>query len=127
MPNTITATVTDVLTKGYAEVAPWEDGKPGPRRCIAEDAHDARRGDVVELKPAKASDDPYAKAIYAMPVLSAVAAALLVRGQSWPERILTGALVGVMVFVLAWIKNRKVRLRRKLAYEVVRIVQSVKD
>ena len=52
MCEPITATITRVITKGYAECALWENGAPGKRHCIIEDSFGSRRGAVVELASA---------------------------------------------------------------------------
>ena len=124
---TITATVTDILTEGYIEVAPWEDGKPGANRCIAETFEKKqRRGDVVELKPAKPWDEPIARIAYLIvPVLFLFGYAL--NRSSVPEKVLSGLILGVLGFVLAWLMNRRARLRRRLEYRVTRTVQRAKD
>lgn len=124
---TVTATVTDILTEGYIEVAPWEDGKPGPNRCIAETFEKKqRRGDVVELKPAKPWDEPIARIAYLIvPILFVFG--YVVNRSSVPEKVLSGLILGVLGFVLAWLMNRRARLRRRLEYRVTRTVQKSKD
>ena len=123
----VTATVTDILTEGYIEVAPWEDGKPGPRRCIAETFEKKqRRGDVVELKSAKPWDEPIARVAYLIvPVLFVFGYA--VNSGSVPEKALSGLILGGLGFVLAWLMNRRARLRRRLEYRVTRTLQQAKD
>ena len=123
----ITATVTDILTEGYIEVAPWEDGKPGPNRCIAETFEEKqRRGDVVELKPAKPWDEPIARIAYLIvPVLLVFGYA--VNRSSVPEKLLSGLILGGLGFVLAWLMNRRARLRRRLEYRVTRTVRKAQD
>ena len=125
--TTVTATVTDILTEGYIEVAPWEDGKPGPNRCIAETFEKKqRRGDVVELKPAKPWDEPIARIAYLIvPILFVFG--YVVNRSSVPEKVLSGLILGVLGFVLAWLMNRRARLRRRLEYRVTRTVQKSKD
>lgn len=124
---TVTATVTDILTEGYIEVAPWEDGKPGARRCIAETFEEKqRRGDVVELKSAKPWDEPIARIAYLIvPVLFVFGYA--VNSGSVPDKLLSGLILGGLGFVLAWLMNRRARLRRRLEYRVTRTVQRAKD
>ena len=124
---TVTATVTDILTEGYIEVAPWEDGKPGPNRCIAETFEEKqRRGDVVELKPAKPWDEPIARIAYLIvPVLFLFGFG--VNGGPVMDKVLSGLILGGLGFVLAWLMNRRARLRRRLEYRVTRTLQQSKD
>ena len=124
---TVTATVTDILTEGYIEVAPWVDGKPGPDRCIAETFEKKqRRGDVVELKPAKPWDEPIARTAYLIvPVLFLFGFG--VNGGSVMDKVLSGLILGGLGFVLAWLMNRRARLRRRLEYRVARTLQQAKD
>ena len=124
---TVTATVTDILTEGYIEVAPWVDGKPGPERCIAETFEEKqRRGDVVELKPAKPWDEPIARVAYIIvPILFIFGCG--VNSGSVLEKVLSGLILGGLGFVLAWLMNRRARLRRRLEYRVTRTVQKSKD
>lgn len=124
---TVTATVTDILTEGYIEVAPWVDGKPGPDRCIAETFEKKqRRGDVVELKPAKPWDEPIARIAYLIvPVLFLFGDG--VNSGSVTDKVLSGLILGILGFVLAWLMNRRARLRRRLEYRVTRTLQQSKD
>lgn len=124
---TVTATVTDILTEGYIEVAPWVDGKPGSERCIAETFEKKqRRGDVVELKPAKPWDEPIARVAYLIvPILFIFGYA--VNGGSVLDKALSGLILGGLGFVLAWLMNRRARLRRRLEYRVTRTLQKSKD
>lgn len=124
---TITATVTDILTEGYIEVAPWVDGRPGPDRCIAETFEKKqRRGDVVELKPAKPWDEPIARIAYIIvPILLVFGYG--VNNGSVLDKVLSGLILGGLGFVLAWLMNRRARLRRRLEYRVTRILQQSKD
>lgn len=125
--TTVTATVTDILTEGYIEVAPWEDGKPGPDRCIAETFEKKqRRGDVVELKSAKPWDEPIARVAYLIVPVLFVFGYTVNSGSVW-EKALSGLILGGLGFVLAWLMNRRARLRRRLEYRVVRTLQHAKD
>lgn len=123
----VTATVTDILTEGYIEVAPWVDGRPGPDRCIAETFEKKqRRGDVVELKPAKPWDEPIARVAYlVVPVLFILG--YTINSGSLLDKALSGLILGGLGFVLAWLMNRRARLRRRLEYRVTRTLQQSKD
>lgn len=75
MCEPITATITRVITKGYAECALWENGAPGKRHCIIEDSFGSRRGAVVELASSSPREEPLARLAYlAVPVFFAMAA-----------------------------------------------------
>jgi len=120
----IKATVTDIFTDGFIEVAPWEnDEAPGKRRCVASDSTNAKRGDIVELEPAEPWNDPIAKAAYIAPVVFFLLGLLLFRDRAWPDRLAIGAILALLTFVMAWLMNRRARLRRRLEYHVVRILR----
>ena len=103
MKNVEQAQVTHIYCENYIEVAILENGEPGPRRCVAEDFENSKRGDLVEVKPAKPWNEPIAKYAYAIPV------ALF--------------LLGLLGFCVAWLMNRRARLRRRLEYQVVRVTK----
>lgn len=117
------AQVTHIFCENYIEVAPFEDGAPGQRRCVAEDFDKAKRGDLVEVKPAKPWDEPIAKFAYAIPVVLFLAGLAIGTSLALPERLLASALLALLGFCVAWLMNRRARLRRRLEYRVVRITQ----
>ena len=120
-----TATVTDVLTRGYVEVALWEDGQPGRAREVAESGElKVRRGDIVELQPASPKDERIARVAYLAPVVFFVLGMLLVRTDAWAERILTGGILGFLTWILSWLMNRRARLRRVMAWRITKIKQT---
>ncbi|MDE6589918.1 MAG: hypothetical protein K2K53_06165, partial [Oscillospiraceae bacterium] len=82
------AQVTHIFCENYIEVAPLEGGVPGPRRCVAEDFEKAKRGDLVELKPAKPWSEPIAKFIYLLPVVLFLAGLAIGGRLALPERLL---------------------------------------
>ena len=107
------AQVTHIFCENYIEVAPLENGVPGPRRCVAEDFEKAKRGDLVELKPATPWNEPIAKLAY-----------LVVGGRlALPERLLASALLALLGLCIGWLMNRRARLRRRLEYRVVRVTR----
>lgn len=120
----IFATVTDILTEGFAEVAVWEDGAPGKHRAIAEfdKKLKARRGDEVELKNAGPRDMREARLAYVLPLLLAVFG-LLLSGGAWTEKLLNAAILGFLGFIVAWLMNRRARLLRRREYTVSRVTK----
>lgn len=123
----VNGTVTEIFTEGYIEVAIWENDKPGQRRCVAEtDEKKQRRGDIVELRPAKPTDEPIARLAYLMaPALFALG--LLLNRGALLDKVLSGAILGFLGFVMAWLMNRRARLRRRLEYRVSRTIQESPD
>lgn len=117
------AQVTHIFCENYIEVAPLENGVPGPRRCVAEDFEKAKRGDLVELKPAKPWNEPIAKLAYLIaPALFLLG--LVVGGRlALPERLLACALLALLGLCIGWLMNRRARLRRRLEYRVVRVTR----
>jgi hypothetical protein len=124
---TILATVTREFTKGFAEVALWEDGAPSKTLCVAENFEKAKRKDVVELEPAQPWTDPIAKTSYLMVPALFLLGVWVSGSQSLPERLLSGGILAVMGFVVSWLMNRRARLRRRLEYRVIRVVQPSDD
>ena len=120
----VRATVTDVFTSGYVEVAPWENGQPGSRREVAEvDYKKPRRNDLVELNSAQPRNDRIARIAYIGPFLFFVFGMLITKNYDLTQRLLTGAILFVMTFVMAWLMNRPARLRRRLSWRVSRLIQ----
>ena len=118
------ATVTDVLTQGYVEIALWEDGQPGKTREIAETGdRKVKRGDVVEVRPIQPKNEPVARIAYAATVVFFLFGLLLSKNFSWPERLLNGAILAFLTFILAWLMNRRARLRRRMAWKVVKLLR----
>ncbi len=126
--------VTDVLSTGYLEVAPLNAaGEPGRTRVIAQESkrkrkERAKRGDIVELQEIVAEEGRSNRVFfYIIPIALLVLGILITGSRSWPERILTGVILGIMGFVVAWILNRKARLSRRQEFEIIRVVQKAKD
>ena len=120
------ATVTDVLTQGYVEVTLWgDDDQPGKTREIAEtdEKKKVKRGDIVELRPIQPRNEPIARIAYIAPVIFFLFGMLLSKNFSWPERILNSAILGFLTFILAWLMNRRARLRRRMTWRVVKTLQ----
>ena len=122
----VLATVTDIMTSGYAEVMLWENGAPGKRRAIAESPKNvkARRGDVVELEPLDARSVKFANILYIIPAVFFILGLAVTRSPSWGERIFAGLIVGFMAFVATWIINRRSRMIRRQEYLITRVVEA---
>ena len=128
MPGTVTATITKVITKGYAEAVLWENGAPGEERCITENFELAKRGDVVELKPAPHESGSLRDRLpYLVVPLFFVIGILLERGGTLGQRLLTGAILALLGFVMIWLTTRRTRMRQVMQYEVVRILEKAPD
>lgn len=126
MAATVIGTVTDIFTEGFAEVTlPAKEGEK-PRRCVAQNDPNAKRGDKVELKPAKPWNDPFARSAYLMAPVLFLLGLFLSHGGTL-DRILSGLILGALGFVLGWLMNRRARLRRRLEYRVVRVVEKAPD
>lgn len=123
MKNVEQAQVTHIYCENYIEVAILENGEPGPRRCVAEDFENSKRGDLVEVKPAKPWNEPIAKYAYVIPVALFLLGLVIGGRLALPERLLASALLGLLGFCVAWLMNRRARLRRRLEYRVVRVTK----
>lgn len=117
------ATITHIFTKDYVEVA-LSDG-PGQMRAVAEAHEKVMRGDAVALEPAMPRQEPGTWIIYALPVISFILGYFLGRAAQLDvaNRLAAGCVLGVLAFVLAWIANRRTRLRRVMKYRVIRVLQ----
>lgn len=123
MKNVKQAQVTHIFCENYIEIALLENGAPGSRRCVAEDFEKAKRGDLVEVKPATPWDEPIARIAYlAAPALFLLG--MIVGGRlALPDRLLASALLALLGLCVGWLMNRRARLRRRLEYRVVRVTQ----
>jgi hypothetical protein len=123
----IIATVTREFTQGYAEVALWENGAPGKTLCVAENFEKAKRKDVVELEPAQPWNDRLAKSAYLIVPAAFLLGMWASRNQPFQSQLLSGGILAVMGFVISWLMNRRARLRKRLEYRVVRVMQEHDD
>ena len=149
----IVAKVTDVMTTNFAEVSVIEDydliaddpltelnngsfqdatsgfdfpGKEKGERFIAQfdkKKFNVRRGDIVEIIPIEARIMNEAKIAYIGPVILFVIGFLISNKLAMGERILSGAILAVMGFVISWLMNRRSRMLRRQEYKVVRIIK----
>ena len=117
-----TATVIKVYTRNYAEVAIWENGKPGPERRIAENMFEARREDVVEVEPAEPKTGGSWKPYLMVPGLYLLGL-IAQPGASLQTRLINGMILGFMGFVAAWLLTRRYRMQRLMSCRVTRIVK----
>lgn len=122
MAAVVRGTVTDILTEGFAEVTLPAEGEERGRRCVAANDLNAKRGDEVEMKPAKPWNDPMARLAYLQVPVLFLLGLFFDRGGTW-ERILSGLILAALGFVLGWLMNRRARLRRRLEYRIVRVVK----
>lgn len=128
------AKVTDILTTAFAEVALLDaNGEPEKRkRHIAEDTaarrkDRAKRGDIVELEPVDNRIVKIARIAYIMPVILLVLGMVLPKSYTMQERVITGVVLGVMGFVIAWLMNRRARLLQRKEYDIVDVVKRAKE
>ena len=112
MKNVEQAQVTHIYCENYIEVAILENGEPGPRRCVAEDFENSKRGDLVEVKPAKPWNEPIAKYAYAIPVALFLLGLVIGGRLALPERLLASALLGLLGLIGMNIKNSVVLVDR---------------
>lgn len=126
-----TAIVTDNISDGFAEVAPLgEDGEPEKRRCIAENPKSvkAKRGDVVEMKPAKPRDvSSTARLAYILPVVAFALVVILMGNTPWGERLIDAAILGFLFFIFAWLMNRRSRLLKRLEFTITKVTKKKFD
>ncbi len=124
----VTATIVSVITDGYAQAALWEGEGPGEERPIVENGLDAKKKDVVALEPlkrGKGSQGPSgAVLMYGLVPVLCVLGWVLSRQASLAEHFGGAALLGVPGLLLAWLVNRKNRMRRVASYRVVEVLQA---
>ncbi|MGN0985198.1 MAG: hypothetical protein ACI4OU_01785 [Candidatus Enterenecus sp.] len=128
MPDTVTATITKEITKGYAEAILWENGAPGEERCIVRNPERARRHDVVELTPVSPEERSRRDMLpYLVVPLFFVIGMLLERYGTLGQRLLSGAILALLGFLLMWLTTRRTRMRQVMSYEVVQILEKAPD
>ena len=123
----LTATVTDVLTTGFAEVAiDGEDESSGEKvRHIAifNKEQKIHRGDVVELMPFDPREVKEARIAYILPLIVFIFGFLVTNKLQMGERILSGLILAFMTFVVSWLMNRRARLLKRQEYKITRIIK----
>ena len=125
----IYAKVTRVMTTDFAEVSILDgiDGEPiDDTTYIAEfegKKDNVRRDDIVEVVTAENRIMNESRIAYILPVVGAVLGFLLTGGKATGERLLAAFLLALMLFIVAWVMNRRSRM---LKYRKYRIKKRIK-
>ena len=126
----IYAKVTKVMTTDFAEVSILDgiDGDPiDDTTYIAEfegKKDNVRRDDIVELVTADNRIMNESRIAYILPVVGAVLGFLFTSGKATGERILSAFLLALMMFIVAWVMNRRSRMLKYRKYRVKKIIKS---
>ena len=143
MAKTIPARVMRVMTSGYAEVQlPLEDTactmrchqcshddcprfSSASQRAIAQCQGDVRRGDIIELEPAKLYETRGARLAYAVvPVMFLLGCGFgRMMEYDLANTLVMGGIMALLNFVLAWIMNRRARMRRIMAWSMTEMLR----
>lgn len=117
----------DRITERFVEVALLnEKGQKSKQRFIAENPKSvkARRGDEVELVEIETKDiSRDARMAYILPVIGFLLGFFLTSNRERPEQILSGLILGILFFVIAWILNRRSRLLKRQSYRVTKVLK----
>ena len=120
----IYAKVTRVMTTDFAEVSILDgiDGEPiDDTTYIAEfegKKDNVRRDDIVEVVTAEN------RIAYILPVVGAVLGFLLTGGKATGERLLAAFLLALMLFIVAWVMNRRSRMLKYRKYRIKKIIKT---
>ena len=117
------------MTTDFAEVSILDgiDGEPIDNTTyIAEFKGkdlNVRRDDIVELEPAENRIMNESKVAYALPLIGFVIGFLITGAKAMPERLLAAFLLGLMLFIVAYVMNRRSRMLKYRKYRVKKIVK----
>ena len=126
----IYAKVTRVMTTDFAEVSILDgiDGEPiDDTTYIAEfegKKDNVRRDDIVEVVTAENRIMNESRIAYILPVVGAVLGFLLTGGKATGERLLAAFLLALMLFIVAWVMNRRSRMLKYRKYRTKKIIKT---
>jgi hypothetical protein len=126
----IYAKVTRVMTTDFAEVSILDgiDGEPiDDTTYIAEfegKKDNVRRDDIVEVVTAENRIMNESRIAYILPVVGAVLGFLFTGGKAIGERLLAAFLLALMLFIVAWVMNRRSRMLKYRKYRVKKIIKT---
>ncbi|MBP3758926.1 MAG: SoxR reducing system RseC family protein [Firmicutes bacterium] len=126
----IYAKVTRVMTTDFAEVSILDgiDGEPiDDTTYIAEfegKKDNVRRDDIVEVVTAENRIMNESRIAYILPVVGAVLGFLFTGGKATGERLLAAFLLALMLFIVAWVMNRRSRMLKYRKYRVKKIIKT---
>ena len=126
----IYAKVKKIMTTDFAEVAILEDvnGEPiDDTTYIAEfqgSKEKVRRDDIVEVVPVENRIMNDSRIAYVLPVIGAVIGFIVTGSKTTQERILAAFLLGLMLFIVAWVMNRRSRMLKYRKYRIKKVVKS---
>jgi hypothetical protein len=126
----IYAKVTRVMTTDFAEVSILDgiDGEPiDDTTYIAEfegKKDNVRRDDIVEVVTAENRIMNESRIAYILPVVGAVLGFLFTGGKATGERLLAAFLLAIMLFIVAWVMNRRSRMLKYRKYRVKKIIKT---
>ena len=126
----IYAKVTRIMTTDFAEISILdnETGLPiDDTTYIAEFAgkkERVRRDDIVEVVPVENRIMNESRVAYALPFIGFIIGFLITGSKDTPERLLAAFLLGLMLFIVAFVMNRRSRMLKYRKYRVKRVVKS---
>lgn len=126
----IYAKVTRIMTTDFAEVSILDgiDGEPiDDTTYIAEfegKKDNVRRDDIVEVVTADNRIMNESRIAYILPVVGAVLGFLFTAGKATGERLLSAFLLALMLFIVAWVMNRRSRMLKYRKYRVKKIIKT---
>jgi len=123
----VAAKVVKIMTTDFAEVAILDNGELiDEQTYIAEfDGKNlrVRRDDIVEVVPVDNRIMNESRIAYVLPIIGAVIGFLITGARAVPERLLTAFLLGLMLFIVAYVMNRRSRMLKYRKYRVTKILK----
>ena len=126
----IFAKVTRIMTTDFAEVSILdnETGLPIDDTTyiagFAGKIERVRRDDIVEVVPVENRIMNESRVAYALPFIGFVVGFLITGSKTTMERLLAAFLLGLMLFIVAFVMNRRSRMLKYRKYRVKRVVKS---
>ncbi len=124
----ITAKVMKVMTTDFAEVSILDHGEPiDETTYIAEFKGKelrVRRDDIVEVVPVDNRIMNESRVAYVLPVVGIIVGFLLTYSKGVGQAVLSAFLLGLMLFIVAWVMNRRSRMLKYRKYKITKIIKS---
>ena len=124
----IIAKVTRVMTTDFAEVSILDHGEPIDETTYIAQFYGkelkVRRDDIVELEPIESRTMNDSRIAYVLPVIGVLLGFFITKSDDIMQKILSAFLLGLMLFIVAWVMNRRSRMLKYRKYRVKRIIES---
>ena len=126
----IYAKVNRIMTTDFAEISILDgiDGEPVDNvTYIAEfkgEELNVRRDDIVEVVPTDNRIMNESRIAYVLPVVGVLIGYFATASRVVTERLLSAFLLGLMMFIVSWVMNRRSRMLKYRKYKVKKIIKT---